>query len=197
VLRSVQTMPIIRAKATWVTKYMNPETVSLAERLIGFTCLEGVQFSGAFAAIYWLKSRGLMPGLCLTNAFIARDEALHAEASVLIYSKLEKKLPESRVYEIFREAVDVEKEFICESLPVSVIGMNAKEMSNYIMYVADFWLARLGYSKLYGVKNPFGWMESISLQGRSNFFETREVFYNKANVLAAEDEHEFSLDTEF
>jgi len=133
VLRSVQTMPIIRAKATWVTKYMNPETVSLAERLIGFTCLEGVQFSGAFAAIYWLKSRGLMPGLCLTNAFIARDEALHAEASVLIYSK------------------------------VSVIGMNAKEMSNYIMYVADFWLARLGYSKLYGVKNPFGWMESISL----------------------------------
>ena len=197
VFRSIQTMPVIRSKASWVTRFMDPDTVSLAERLVGFVCLEGVQFSGAFAAIYWLKSRGLMPGLCFANALIARDEGLHAEASVLIYMKLENKLPETRVHEIFREAVDIEREFICESLPASLIGMNAKEMARYIEYVADFWLLRLGYKELYNTKNPFDWMSMIGMQGKSSFFEVRVSEYARANVLADPSEHEFSLDTEF
>lgn len=197
VLRSVQTMPIIQKKAGWVMRYMDPDTVSLAERLVGFLCLEGVQFSGAFASIYWLKSRGLMPGLCFANALIARDEGLHAEASVLIYQKLQNKLPESRVHQIFREAVEIEREFICESLPVSLIGMNATEMSRYIEYVGDYWLIRLGYSPLYNTKNPFDWMSMIAMQGKSSFFECRVSEYARANVLADPDEQEFSLDTDF
>ena len=197
VLRSVQTMPIIQKKAEWVLRYMDRDTVSLAERLVGFLCLEGVQFSGAFASIYWLKSRGLMPGLCFANALIARDEGLHAEASVLIFQKLRNKLPEARVHQIFREAVEIEREFVCESLPVSLIGMNATEMSRYIEYVGDYWLIRLGYSPLYNTKNPFDWMSMIAMQGKSSFFECRVSEYARANVLADPDEQQFSLDTEF
>lgn len=197
VLRSLQTMPIIAKKANFVYKYMDADTVSLAERLIAFTTLEGVQFSGAFAAIYWFKQRGLLPGLCFANALISRDESIHAEASIIIYSKLENKLSESRVHEIFGEAVEVERQFLCEALPASLIGMNAKEMERYIEYVADFWLVRLGYSKLYSTSNPFGWMENLSLQGVSNFFECRSSEYSKANVLAAEDEADFALDVDF
>lgn len=197
VLQSVQTIPIIQRKASWVMTYMNADTVSLAERLIGFTCIEGIQFSGAFAAIFWFKQRGLMPGLCFANAQIAKDEAKHAEASVLIYRKLESKLPETRVHEIFKDAVDIEREFITESLPVSLIGMNAIEMERYIEYVADFWLVRLGYAKLYNAKNPFGWMESLSLQGKSSFFEVRVSEYARANVLADENETAFALDVDF
>lgn len=197
VLQSVQTMPIIQRKASWVMTYMDAETVSLAERLIGFTCLEGVQFSGAFAAIYWFKQRGLLPGLCFANAQIAKDEAKHAEASVLIYRKLENKLPKTRVHEIFKDAVDIEREFITESLPASLIGMNAVEMARYIEYVADFWLVRLGYAKLYHASNPFGWMELIGMQGKSSFFEVRVSEYARANVLADENETEFALDVDF
>ena len=197
VLRSVQTMPVVRQKAAWVAKFMDPETVSLAERLIGFTCLEGIMFSGSFCAIYWLKTRGVMPGLCFANALIARDEKFHSEASVMIYKRLERKLPETRVYEIVKDAVDIEREFITESLPASLIGMNAIEMGRYIEYIADFWLLRLGYSKLYNASNPFGFMESISLQGVSNFFECRSSEYAKANVLTAENEAEFALDVDF
>ncbi|CAM9688462.1 unnamed protein product [Pylaiella littoralis] len=138
-----------------------------------------------------------MPGLCFANAFIARDEGLHSEASVLIYAKLEDKLPESRVHDIFREAVRVEKEFIRESLPASLIGMNSKEMARYIEYIADFWLLRLGYSNLYNTKNPFGWMEMMSLQAKSLFFEVTVSDYARAKVLAVEDENAFSSDTEF
>lgn len=197
ILRSIQTMPIIERKAKWAVKYMNADKVSLAERLCGFVCLEGVQFSSSFASVYYFKSRGLLPGLCFANALIARDEAAHAEGGVMIFRKLENQLPESRVHEIFRDAVDVEKEFICESLPVDLIGINSREMSRYVEYIADFWLVRLGYGKLYNSNNPFGWMESISLQGVSNHFEVRSSEYSKANVLAAQDEQEFSLDTEF
>lgn len=197
VLKSVQTMPIIQRKAGWVMTYMDAETVSLAERLIGFTVLEGVMFSGAFAAIYWLKQRGLMPGLCFANAQIAKDEKMHAEASVLIYCKLESKLHETRVHEIFKDAVDIEREFITESLPTSLIGINAIEMGRYIEYVADFWLVRLGYAKLYNANNPFGFMEMIGLQGKSSFFEVRVSEYARANVLADEDQTEFALDVDF
>lgn len=197
VLTSVQTMPIIQRKASWVMTYMDADTVSLAERLIGFICLEGIQFSGAFAAIYWFKQRGLMPGLCFANALIAKDEGKHAEASVIIYRKLESKLPETRVHDIFREAVDIEREFICEALPASLIGINAKEMGTYIEYVADFWLVRLGLGKLYNANNPFGFMEMIGLQGKSSFFEVRVSEYARANVLADEDQTEFALDVDF
>lgn len=198
VLRSVQTMDIIAKKAHWVSTYMCPETVSLAERLVGFLCLEGIQFSGSFCAIYWLKKRGLMPGLCFANALIARDEGLHAEAGVMIYRKLEMQLPEHRVHEIFRESVEMEKEFVCEAIPVSLIGMNSASMSRYIEYVADFWVKSLGYGPIYGgVQNPFPWMEMICLQGKSNFFETRESSYSKANVLVDSSENDFSMDAVF
>lgn len=197
VLRSVQTMPIIAQKAKWAMKYMDADRVSLAERLIGMVCLEGIQFSGSFASIYWLKSRGLMPGLCFANALIARDEGLHAEAGVLIYSKLQNKLPEVKIHEIFRSAIETEKQFICEALPVAVIGMNARDMSQYIDYIGNFWLQRLGYTPLCKAKNPFGWMEMIGLQGKSSFFEVRVSDYSKANVLADENETEFALDVDF
>lgn len=197
VLRSVQTMGIIAKKAQWVTKYMHPDTVSLAERLIGFLCLEGIQFSGSFCAIYWLKKRGLMPGLCFANSLIARDEGLHADAGVMIYKKLEVQLPVQRVHEIFREAVEMEKEFICDAIPVSLIGMNSRSMSQYIEYVADFWLQKLGYGKMYGSSNPFEFMSMIGLEGKSNFFENRPSEYARANVLVDPVDNEFSLDADF
>ncbi len=197
VLRSVQSMPIIEKKARSVTKWMDAEKVSLAERLIGFTCLEGVQFSGAFCAIFWFKKRGLLPGLCFSNALISRDEGLHAEASVMIYNKLETRLPEERVHEIFKESVDMEKEFICESLPVSLLGINSDSMASYIEYVADFWLKKLKYDPLYDTKNPFEWMEMQGLQGQSNFFELRVSEYSKANVMVDPKDQEFSLEADF
>lgn len=197
VLNSIQTMPIIEKKAMWVERWMNPDTASLAERLIGFTCLEGIQFSGSFCAIYWLKKRGLFPGMCHANTLIARDEGIHAEASVMIYKHLERKLPEERVHEIVVHAVDLECEFIQESLPVALIGIKSSSMAQYIQFVADFWLTQLGYTKVYNVANPFEWMELISLQGKTNFFEHRVAEYSMAGVCADESQQAFSTDVDF
>jgi ribonucleotide reductase beta subunit family protein with ferritin-like domain/glutaredoxin len=197
VLSSIQTMPIIEKKAVWVERWMNPDTASLAERLIGFTCLEGIQFSGSFCAIYWLKKRGLFPGLCHANTLIARDEGIHAEASVMIYKHLENKLPVGRVHEIVGHAVDIECEFIEESLPVALIGIKSSSMVEYIKFVADFWLTQLEYPKIYGVENPFEWMELISLQGKTNFFEHRVAEYSMAGVCADGTEQGFSTDVAF
>ena len=197
VLKSIQTMPIIEKKAIWVERWMNPETASLAERLVGFMCLEGIQFSGSFCAIYWLKKRGLFPGLCQANSLIARDEGIHAEASVLIYKHLEHKLPSKRVHEIVVHAVDIECEFIKESLPVALIGIKASSMVEYIKFVADFWLTELGYPKVYNAVSPFEWMDLISLQGKTNFFENRVVEYSMAGVCADQGEHEFSTEVDF
>lgn len=197
VLKSIQTMPIITKKAAWVTKWMNSSTCSLAERLVAFTCVEGIQFSGAFCAIYWLKKQGRFKGLCFANSLIARDEGLHAEGSVMIYKHLTTKLPESRVHQIFKEAVEVEKEFIKDALPVALIGMNSSTMSTYIEYVADFWLHRLGYENIYNSKNPFEWMQLIGMQGKTNFFEGRVSEYSKAGSFASSSEQAFTLEADF
>ncbi len=197
VMRSVQTMPIIEKKALWAEMWMRPETASLAERLVGFTCLEGVQFSGSFCAIYWLKKQQRFKGLSFANSLIARDEGLHATASVLIYKHLENKLPQERVHEIFRHAVSVECEFISSALPVALIGISEDSMAEYIRYVADFWLLQLGYDKMYKCANPFEWMDMISLQGKTNFFENRVAEYSKPGVLLDPSEQQFCTDADF
>lgn len=197
VLRSIQDMPIITKKANWVTRWMDPGTASLAERLVAFTCVEGVQFSGAFCAIYWLKKQGRFKGLCFANSLIARDEGLHAEGSVMIYNHLNHNLSVDRVHEIFQDAVNIEKEFITEALPVSLIGINGITMSKYIEYISDFWLEKLGYPKLFHSINPFEWMQMIGLEGKSNFFEGRVPEYAKAGTMATAQEQLFTVDAEF
>lgn len=197
VMRSIQTMPIIEKKAMWAEKWMNPETASLAERLIGFTCLEGVQFSGSFCAIYWLKKQQKFKGLSFANSLIARDEGLHATASVLIYKHLENKLPQERVHQIFKHAVSVECEFISSALPVALIGISEKSMAEYIKFVADYWLVQLGYDKVFRCANPFEWMDMISLQGKTNFFENRVAEYSKPGVLLDRAEQLFCTDADF
>ena len=175
-----------------------------AERLIAFAVVEGIFFSGSFCAIFWLKKRGLMPGLTFSNELISRDEGMHCDFACLLYSMLENKLSEETIHEIVGDAVAHEKEFICEALPVSLIGMNATMMSEYIEFVADRLLCALGVSKIYNTANPFDWMELISLQGKTNFFEKRVGEYQKAGVmasLASEGENAasntFDLDADF
>lgn len=197
VLRSIQSMPIITKKANWVTRWMDPQTTSLAERLVAFTCVEGVQFSGAFCAIYWLKKQGRFKGLCFANSLIARDEGLHAEGSVMIYNHLDHKLDAKRVHEIFEDAVRIEKEFINDALPVSLIGINKDTMSTYIEYISDFWLERLGYPKMFNVSNPFEWMQMIGLEGKSNFFEGRVAEYAKAGSMVRPEDQVFTVHAEF
>jgi ribonucleoside-diphosphate reductase subunit M2 len=181
-LRAVHTVPAVQKKANWAVQWIN-DTNCFAERLVAFACVEGILFSGSFCAIYWLKKRGLMPGLTFSNELISRDEGLHADFACLLYSMLAKKLPEATVHAIVRGAVEVEREFICDSLPVDLIGMNAGLMTRYIEFVADRLLASLGHNKIYNTTNPFDWMELISLQGKTNFFEKRVGEYQKKGVM--------------
>jgi len=201
VFGAIQTMPAVRQKAEWVIQWMNREN-SFAERIVAFAAVEGILFSGSFCAIYWLKKRGLMPGLTFSNELISRDEGLHTEFACLIYSKLENKLPEEVVHGIIRGAVETERHFICEALSCDLIGMNSEMMTRYIEFVADRLLSALGCSKLYGVSNPFDWMELISLQGKTNFFEKRVGDYQKAGVMSStaaggEEAKGFALDVDF
>merc|ERR1711904_185338 len=199
VFQAIQTMPAVRAKAQWAVQWMNNENC-FAERLVAFAAVEGVLFSGSFCAIYWLKKRGLMPGLTFSNELISRDEGLHAEFACLLYGMLEHKLPEDVVHDIVRGAVEVERRFICEALSCDLIGMNSDLMARYIEFVADRLLIALGHSKLYGASNPFDWMELISLQGKTNFFEKRVGEYQKAGVMSGGAETEtkgFALDVDF
>merc|ERR1719164_74820 len=165
-------------------QWMNKEN-SFAERVVAFACVEGVLFSGSFCAIYWLKKRGLMPGLTFSNELISRDEGLHAEFACLVYRTLENKLPEDVVHDMIRGAAAVERKFICEALSCDLIGMNSELMTRYFEFVADRLLTALGHSKLFGSTNPFDWMELISLQGKTNFFEKRVGEYQKAGVMAS------------
>jgi len=174
--------------------YLVRERPSFAQRLLAFVCVEGIFFSGSFCAIYWLKSRGLMPGLSTANQFISRDENLHAEFAIELYKMLETRLDETVVHGIFKEAVDIEKEFITESLPVSLIGMNCNLMSQYIEMVADRWLVLLGYNKIYNTQNPFPFMEMISLNEKVNFFENVVTNYQRSNVGTTEEERQLSFD---
>lgn len=192
--KAIETIPAVKKKAEWALKWI--DNGEFPERLLAFAAVEGIFFSGSFCAIYWLKSRGLMPGLSLANQFISRDESLHTRTAVLLYSKLTQKLSEKRVHELFNEVYEIENEFITESLPVSLIGMNSELMKQYIKFVTDFWLVELGYNKLYNVKNPFPFMEYISLENKTNFFEKRVSEYSKAGSSITQD-NKFSLDEEF
>mmetsp|Transcript_107425 Transcript_107425/g.219185 ORF Transcript_107425/g.219185 Transcript_107425/m.219185 type:complete len:501 (+) Transcript_107425:78-1580(+) len=198
---AIHTMPAVSEKAKWAVQWMNDDN-SFAERIVAFAAVEGVLFSGSFCAIYWLKKRGLMPGLTFSNELISRDEGLHAEFACMIYNMLEHKLPEDVVHGILRGAVECERHFICEALSCDLIGMNSQMMTKYIEFVADRLLTALGHSKLFGASNPFDWMELISLQGKTNFFEKRVGEYQKAGVMTstAEGQDEakgFALDVDF
>jgi ribonucleoside-diphosphate reductase beta chain len=177
-------------------EFFTHERPNFAQRLLAFVCVEGIFFSGSFCAIYWLKNRGLMPGLCTANEFISRDENLHAEFAIELYKMLPKQLDETIVHDIFREAVEIEQEFITESLPVSLLGMNCELMKQYIRYVADRWLTFLNYSKIWGQENPFGFMELLSLNSKSNFFESIVTNYMRAGVGQNEDDRKISFDDE-
>ena len=175
---AIDTVPSVKKKAEWALKWINSD--SFAERLIAFAAVEGIFFSGSFCAIFWLKKRGLMPGLTFSNELISRDEALHCEFACLLHNKyIQNKVSEERIKEIICDAVEIEKEFISDSLPVSLIGMNEKLMAQYIEFVADFWLVELGCSKVFNSENPFDFMEMLSLQGKTNFFEKRNSDYQK------------------
>jgi ribonucleoside-diphosphate reductase subunit M2 len=179
---AVETVPVVGKKADWAMKWIESSD-SFAERLVAFACVEGIFFSGSFCAIYWLKKRGLLPGLTFSNELISRDEGLHTDFACLMYSLLNNKLSTERIAEIVTNAVELEKEFICDALPVDLIGMNSRLMSQYIEFVADRLLVALGNEKTYNVTNPFDWMELISLQGKTNFFEKRVGEYQKAGVM--------------
>ena len=170
--------PCIKKKADWALKWINDKRSSFASRLVAFACVEGIFFSGAFCSIYWLKKRGLMPGLTFSNELIARDEGMHTEFAVLLYTKLHRKMKKARIYDIIKDAVTIEKEFICEALSCRLIGMNSKLMSQYIEFVADRLVVQLGYEKIYNTANPFDFMEMISLEGKTNFFEKRVGDYS-------------------
>jgi len=195
---AMDTVPAVQKKAEWALKWMSADA-PFAQRLVAFAAIEGIFFSGSFCAIFWLKKRGLMPGLTFSNELISRDEGLHTDFACLLYSQLLNKLDESIIHTIIGDAVKCEKEFICESLPVNLIGMNNVLMSQYIEFVADRLLHELGYEKMYNVENPFDWMEMISLQGKTNFFERRVGEYQKAGVMSFADSgaNDFDLDADF
>lgn len=192
-------VPSVERKARWAQRYIGSKA-SFAERLVAFTAVEGIFFSGSFCAIFWLKKRGLMPGLTFSNELISRDEGLHCSFACQLYNKLERRLSESQIHTIIKEAVSVEKAFICDALPVSLIGMNASLMSQYIEFVADRLLKDLGYRPIFGSKNPFDWMDMISLEGKTNFFEKRVAEYQKSGVMASLDDrggNKLNFDADF
>jgi len=192
---AIDTIPAVKKKADWALRWIN--NGNFAERLVAFAAVEGIFFSGSFCSIFWLKKRGLMPGLTFSNELISRDEGLHCEFACLLYSMLQNRLTEDHVQSIIRDAVDIEKEFITEALPVGLIGMNAVLMQQYIEFVADRWLSELGYSKIYNATNPFDFMEMISLQGKTNFFEKRVGDYQKAGVMNNNEVTTFSTEEDF
>jgi len=195
-------VPSVEKKANWAQRYIGSDA-SFAERLVAFAAVEGIFFSGAFCSIYWLKKRGLMPGLTFSNELISRDEGLHCSFACQLYSKLERQLSEKHIHRLIGEAVEVEKEFVCDALPVSLIGMNKSLMTQYIEFVADRLLRDLGYRPLFESKNPFDWMDMISLEGKTNFFEKRVGEYQKSGVMASLDKSStgtrgnFNFDADF
>jgi ribonucleoside-diphosphate reductase subunit M2 len=193
--RALENFECIKKKGDWAQKWIKDNRSGFATRLIAFACVEGIYFSGAFCSIYWMKKRGLMPGLTFSNELISRDEALHCEFAVLLYSKLVNKVKKSRVHEIIKEAVEIENEFICQALPCRLIGMNSQLMTQYIQFCADRLCVQLGYDKIYNVCNPFDFMELISLEGKVNFFER----YNDSYALATKtkDDSTFDLTEDF
>jgi ribonucleotide reductase beta subunit family protein with ferritin-like domain len=195
---AVDNVPSIRKKADWALKWINDKDSPFCNRVIGFAAVEGIFFSGAFCSIFWLKKRGLMPGLCHSNELISRDEGLHTEFAVLMYKNLVNKPENSVIYEIIKDAVTIEKEFITESFSCELLGMNKNLMSQYIEYVADRLLLMFGLEKVYHKENPFDWMELIAVQGKTNFFEKRVGEYaNKANPNIDQKKNEIGFDSDF
>ncbi len=193
--KATQNYPSISKKFKWAEKWLNDKRSGFATRLVAFAIVECIFFSSSFAAIYWIKKRGLMPGLTFSNELISRDEALHTEFATLLYSKIVRRIPKKKLYEIIKEAVDIEKEFITESIPCKMIGMNAKLMTQYIEFVADRLCLQLGYDKFYNSPNPFDFMELISVDSKVNFFERTNSEYALANKTV--DDNVFNMDTDF
>jgi ribonucleoside-diphosphate reductase beta chain len=192
---AIETFPAVGQKAQWAIRWI--ENGNFVERLIAFAAVEGIFFSGSFCSIFWLKKRGLMPGLSFSNELISRDEGLHCDFACLLYNQLQNKLPVSQVHEIITNAVTIEKEFVTNALPVKLIGMNADLMCQYIEFVADRLLVSLGCPKVYNASNPFDFMELISLQNKTNFFEKRVAEYQKSGVMSKKEDNAFSLDEDF
>jgi ribonucleoside-diphosphate reductase beta chain len=193
---AIENIPIIKEKADWALKWIDSQD-SFAHRLVAFAVVEGIFFSSSFCSIYWLKKRGLMPGLSFSNELISRDESAHTEFACLLYKTLGFNLPEEEVHSIIKEAVEIECRFACESLSVDLIGMNKNMMSDYIKFVSDRLSRSLGYSKIYNTTNPFDFMELISLQGKSNFFEKRVSDYSKSGVGKSKEENSITFDADF
>ncbi|MCL4117453.1 UNVERIFIED_CONTAM: hypothetical protein GTU68_034411 [Idotea baltica] len=195
-LNAIETLDCVKKKAEWAFRWI--ENGSFAERLIAFAVVEGIFFSGSFCAIFWLKKRGLMPGLSFSNELISRDEGMHCDFACLLYNQhIQQKLSKETIQGLIVDAVDIEKEFVSDAIPVNLIGMNSDMMCTYIEFVADRLLLSLGNEKVYNVENPFPWMEMISLQGKTNFFEKRVGDYQKAGVLASKEDQVFSMDEDF
>lgn len=199
---AVETLPCVKKKADWAIKWINDEDAQYAERVVAFAAVEGIFFSGSFASIFWLKKRGIMPGLTFSNELISRDEGLHCDFACLMYSHLVNKLTQEQIYAIICDAVSIEQEFLTDALPVALIGMNCKLMNQYIEFVADRLLLELRCDKYYNVENPFDFMEHISLEGKTNFFEKRVGEYQRMGVMAKQNNtssgsHEFTLDADF
>ena len=196
-LNAITEIPCVKKKADWALKWLNDKESTFAIRLVAFAIIEGVFFSGSFCAIYWLKKRGLMPGLTFSNELISRDEGLHTDFAVLLYSKVVEKVKVETIGEIMKEAVSIEKEFITESLPCNLIGMNSILMEQYIEFVADRLLRQLGYEKIWNTQNPFDFMEMISMTGKTNFFEKRVSEYSKSGVGVDKEKMKFNLEDDF
>lgn len=192
--QATQNFECIAKKANWAKKWLDDQESEYASRLVAFAAIEGIFFSASFASIYWIKKRGLMPGLTFSNELISRDEALHTEFAVMLYNKLQRRLSKSRIHEIIREAVSIEKEFITEAIPCRMIGMNTKLMIQYIEFVADRLVLQLGYDKIYNSQNPFDFMELISIESKVNFFERTNSEYALANKTVDADVFEFKSD---
>ncbi len=193
---AIDTMDCVKKKAEWALRWI--DEASFAERLIAFAAVEGIFFSGSFCSIFWLKKRGLMPGLSFSNELISRDEGMHCDFACLLYNNhIQNKLSNDTILTIIKDAVDIEKEFVSDALPVKLIGMNSDLMCQYIEFVADRLLAALGQEKIYNVENPFPWMDMISLQGKTNFFEKRVGDYQKSGVMTDRDKQVFTLDEDF
>tara|TARA_B100001769_G_scaffold268055_1_gene256089 strand:+ start:354 stop:1250 length:897 start_codon:yes stop_codon:yes gene_type:complete len=197
-LNAVETIPCIKKKADWAMKWIESKEDNFATRLIAFACIEGIFFSGAFCSIYWLKERGLMHGLTFSNELISRDESLHTEFAILLYSHIVNKLSEEKVHNIIKDAVAIEKEFIIDSLPCRLLGMNSDLMSQYIEFVSDRIALQLGYNKIYNVNNPFDFMDRIGLEDKQNFFEVRVSNYSKAELHNTENSTlDFDMNDDF
>lgn len=195
-LNAITNYPCIKRKADWAYKWIESRE-SFALRLIAFAIVEGVFFSGSFCAIFWLKKKNVMPGLCDSNEFIARDEGMHTAFACLLYSMFNERIDENIVHTMFKEAYEIEREFICDSLPCSLLGMNSNLMSQYIRFVADLLLVSLNYNKIWNETNPFDFMESISMEGKTNFFESRPTQYQKASVLNTGRDNSFTITNDF